>query len=307
MGAAIVFLACVGCYQSFAETDAAEDDGGRDDAAVDYGRDESTTVDVADVADDAPITNPCPPGTVWIPTGPVVLGSDPGEGELDELLEHVAIVSDFCLDTFEVTNRGYFECVAGGGCTPPRSASSCTRAAYYGSPAFDEYPVINVDWYQAAAYCAWRGKRLPTEAEWEKAARGGCEIVAPASCGSEDERTFPWGDTAPDCEHANFVGCIGDTDRTNSLPAGASPYGTMNMAGNVQEWVADWYDMTAYVSCEHVTCVDPQGPITGSERVFRGGNWESVAASLSCANRFRQVQAYYYDTLGFRCAASLAH
>jgi formylglycine-generating enzyme required for sulfatase activity len=249
--------------------------------------------------------NPCPSGSVLLPCGPVLMGSDLGEGDSDEEPEHVVNVSAFCMDETEVTNRDYFDCVATSGCSPPYGSNSRTRAAYYGNATYDGFPVLNVDWAQAAAYCGFRGKRLPTEAEWEKAARGGCEVVAPSGCGSEDERTYPWGEADPDCTYANFVACVGDTEAVGAHPAGASPYGVQDMAGNVQEWVADWYAGTYYDLCRTDECIDPTGPPTGSERTFRGGAWDSAAPYVRVANRFRQVDGYANDNLGFRCAADL--
>ncbi|MBI5499825.1 MAG: formylglycine-generating enzyme family protein [Deltaproteobacteria bacterium] len=247
--------------------------------------------------------DPCPAGTSYVPCGPVLLGSDTGEGDGDEEPEHVVDVSAYCMDTDEVTNGGFAECVAAGGCTAPHADGSATRASYYSHPSYAAYPVIAVDRDQAEAYCRWVGKRLPTEAEWEKAARGGCEIAAPSGCGSEDERTYPWGEDEPTCTLANFAGCAGDTDRGGARPAGASPYGVRDLAGNVQEWVADWYAATIYTACGAGGCVDPGGPPTGTERVFRGGAWESAVAYLRNANRFRQVPGYSDEHLGFRCVA----
>lgn len=249
--------------------------------------------------------NPCPAGTLLVPCGPAVIGSDPAEGETDEEPEHTVDVSAFCIDAAEVTNLSYAACVTAGGCDAPGATGSATRSSYYGNPTYDSFAVVNVTWFQADAYCTWVGKRLPTEAEWEKAARGGCELQAPVGCGPEDERTYPWGEAEPVCERANFVGCIADVDRVQARPTGASPYGVQDMTGNVQEWVSDWYLGTSYDTCRFGTCVDPTGPGLGSDKVFRGGHWESVPGYLRVANRFRQLPGFYDYHTGFRCVAPI--
>jgi serine/threonine-protein kinase len=219
--------------------------------------------------------------------------SNPAEScQSDEQPLHTVTLSAYSIDKYEVTNARYQACVDAGGCEPLQRASSYTRDVYFGNPEFADYPVLNVTWDQASAFCAWEGKRLPTEAEWEKAARG-----------SSDTRKYPWGDQAPTQELANFGNSVGDTTPVGSYLAGASPYGVMDMAGNVWEWVSDWYQSDYYsVSPSN----NPQGPATGRDRVLRGGSWSDSDDSVRSA--FRGVFSpgrWIYLVLGFRCVRSL--
>ena len=265
-----------------------------------------------DVCDDSSGVAVCaPPPMVAIPAGPFRMGSDPGEpgSADDERPEHPVTLSAYLIDPREVTNAEYRQCVTSLGCTPPSSPDSNTRADYYTSATYDRYPVINVSWVQAYEYCYLMDKRLPTEAEWEKAARGGCEIVAPSTCGPEDERTYPWGEAAPACDLANFdrVGsCVpdSDTDITGSRPSGASPYGVDDLAGNVWEWVQDYYSDTYYQTCAG-GCADPSGPVGGSYRVIRGGAWDHSSSFLRVAGRSSATLNSTLNSIGFRCAMSL--
>lgn len=246
---------------------------------------------------------------IFIPAGSFRMGCDssnPAENMCTEYYSqaheqplHTVMLSAYYIDKHEVTNARYVACVAAGGCAPPQSNSSRTRADYYGNPVYANYPVINVDWFQARDFCAWAGKRLPTEAEWEKAARG-----------SSDTRRYPWGNQDPTCDLANWwgidVGCVGDTAAVGSYPTGASPYGVLDMAGNVCEWTADWYQ-EEYYSVSPVS--NPQGPATGVYRVLRGGSWDyhyGNDLSLRAAYRLRNSPDYWsFGGYGFRCARSL--
>jgi serine/threonine-protein kinase len=237
----------------------------------------------------AAATGGCPEGMALVPAGAFVMGSEGEAARADERPERVVTTASFCIAGAETTRAEWRACEAAGACTGPDAA--CLAGAR--APG-DEEAVTCIDARQAAAYCAWAGGRLATEAEWEKAARGGCELAAPAGCGPEDRRTYPWGDDAPDCVRANLTDCGGRVDRVASRPLGDSPYGLHDMAGNVAEWVADDAGGSA-------AAADDAGGRT--LRVVRGGSWGDPPRWVRAASRGRFDPSRASPYIGVRCAA----
>ena len=219
---------------------------------------------------------------VYVPAGSFIMG---GNG----WSEHEVNLDGYWIDKYEVTNSQYAQCVAAGDCAAPGYRKSSIRGSYYGNSEYDDYPVIYVSWYDARDYCQWAGGELPTEAQWEKAARG------------TDGRRYPWGNEPPNSTLSNYDRNVGDTKAVGSYPKGVSPYGAMDMAGNVYEWVNDWYS-ASYYSVSPVN--NPPGPTTGTYKVFRGGSWQSFVDSLHSASRSYQNPGYRFESFGFRCAIS---
>jgi len=223
---------------------------------------------------------------IYIPSGEFVMGTS--NGEPNEKPSKTVFTNAYWIDQTEVTNSQYALCVSEGKCEIPYSNSSNRQNFYYGNPDFDNFPVIYVTWNDAQAYCKWVGGRLPSEAEWEKAARG------------TDERIYPWGNVSPNYGFVNY-GSNGDTTLVGSYPQGKSPYGVLDMAGNVWEWVADWYDENYY---SYSTGNNPTGPETGIYRVMRGGSWINTEWHIRTTYRLGRKESDQRNLNGFRCVVS---
>jgi serine/threonine-protein kinase len=224
-----------------------------------------------------------------IPAGEFAMGSD--SYNTDEKPAHKIQLDAFYIDKYEVTNALYKTCVDADACLPPENKSSTTRSSYYGNSEFDDFPVIYITWDMANTYCNWRGAHLPTEAQWEKAARG------------TDGRTYPWGENI-DETFANYNFSMGDTTAVGSYESGKSPYGVYDMSGNVWEWVADWYSESYYMDSP---LNNPMGPDVGTYRVLRGGSWLNDENVVRAANRgWNQLEYFDHTDFGFRCASDSA-
>lgn len=223
---------------------------------------------------------------VYVPAGEFLMGSTEGYGEEDEHSQHKVYLDAFWIDQTEVTNLMYAKCVNEGACTPPESTKSYSQDKYFGNPIYDNYPVIFVNWNQARKYCQWAQRILPTEAQWEKAARG------------IEALTYPWGNENPNHELANFSDIIGDTTNVGRFPAGASQYGALDLAGNVSEWVLDFYG--AYPFSSYLVS-NPLGPSTGNYRILRGGSWIIGPFLIRSSERFWVSPLYADNDSGFRC------
>lgn len=241
---------------------------------------------------------------VLVPAGILHMGGFDIHAENDELPAHDITLKEFWLDQTEVTNGMYALCVQSGACRPPQKVSSNRQPEYFGNPEFQDYPVIQIAWMDAQTYCTWAGRRLPTEAEWERAARG------------DDMRTYPWGDEPPSEKFANYNDLIHDTSRVGSYAAGASPFGVLDMAGNVWEWVSDYYDVDYYLTSPTENPLGSSQTPRLFQRVIRGGSYQDPWVNIRLANRGYEAGPNPNATfdspellgsssvkIGFRCAS----
>jgi serine/threonine-protein kinase len=231
---------------------------------------------------------------VYVPKGEFTMGNGDSNAPI-----HTVYLDAFWIDQFEVTNKQYQACVDAGTCESPSSKSSYTHPSYYENTEFDNYPVLYVNWDKANRYCeVWAGGDLPTEAQWEKAASWDET--------TQTQRVYPWGDSI-DCSFGNFYdtqnnkNCIGDTTPVGSYDSGKSPYGAYDMAGNVWEWVNDYYQSDYYID----NAINPQGPTNSVYRVLRGGSWDNLFNFARSAYRYGYTPDYANYNFGFRCARSL--
>ena len=226
---------------------------------------------------------------VLVPAGKFILGS--GNGDFNARPVQEVDLDAFYMDIYEVTNASYEACVDARQCTPPAlNGLGGFLEHYYDDPQYANYPVVYVTWFQARSYCGWRGAELPTEAQWEKSARGA------------DGLPYPWGQYIA-CEQANYFGCSGLPSPVGSLSAGESPYGVYDLSGNVWEWVADWYSDTYYQTSPFPA--NPTGPQAGLLRVLRGGSFVDDENSQRAFNRNRDLPENFNWNIGFRCARRL--
>ncbi|GIK56245.1 MAG: SUMF1/EgtB/PvdO family nonheme iron enzyme [Chloroflexi bacterium] len=237
---------------------------------------------------------------VYVPAGEFMMGSEAGQS--DEKPVHAVYLDSFWIDQTEVTNGMYALCVRDGDYVQPSSLTSYTRDSYYANPTFAEYPVINVSWQDARNYCEWAGARLPTQTEWEKAARWDEE--------NQEARTYPWGNTFDGallnfCDencpfnHPDVTVDDGyeDTAPVGSYPDSISPYGALDMVGNVWEWTASLYETYPYDPNDGRENLNGTG-----QRVLRGGSWNNNDNNVRAANRNNNDPTNRNNNVGFRCA-----
>ena len=237
---------------------------------------------------------------VYVPEGEFLMGSreDDDLAYEDEKPQHSVYLDAYWIDQTPVTNAMFVQFLNEQG-DKGEAVKSWVQTGIFTDgkikknkngwqveEGYADHPVVNVTWHGARAYAKWAGRELPSEAQWEKAARG------------TDGRTYPWGEGI-DCNRANYRGCIGGTSPVGSFPTGASPYGALDMAGNVWEWVADWYNENYYSTSPNS---NPSGPNNGEYRVVRGGSWNLNERLARSAHRDLYYPDFAVNVNGFRCA-----
>ena len=224
-----------------------------------------------------------PEGMIFIPEGYFEMGSS-SLGSKEEGPSHFVYTSSFYIDQFEVSNSDYKKFLL---------STDHPKPKFWKDNRFNDpgKPIVGVSWFDAVAYARWLGKRLPTEAEWEKAARG------------NDGRAFPWGGKWDKGFFFYFVNIFGDNDNyiytapVDYYKSGISPFGVFNMAGNVWEWCQDWYEKNYY---RYSPETNPKGPLTGREKVLRGGSWASEIKGVRVTRRARNNPSIRNEIYGFR-------
>ncbi|MDK2743651.1 MAG: SUMF1/EgtB/PvdO family nonheme iron enzyme [Nitrospira sp.] len=237
---------------------------------------------------------------IRIPAGAFLMGSN--DGLPNEKPEHHVTLDAYYIDQFEITASRYQKFVESASRNlPPMWDDGADQS-------LKELPAVGMSWTDAARYCKWAGRRLPSEAEWEKAARG------------TDGRRYPWGHMQPFVDIANYNRGVWVSDAVTLVPVGSglegmsvrfglksggrSPYGLSHMAGNAAEWVGDWYDREYYPRSPEK---NPTGPPTGEKRVLRGGSWADLPIALRVTARFSAEPDFEDRTIGFRCAADVGN
>jgi formylglycine-generating enzyme required for sulfatase activity len=218
---------------------------------------------------------------IYIPAGDFTMGDNGFDAPA-----HTVTLDGYWIQQTTVTNQMYEQCVKAGGCAAPTQQLG---GPVFSNPQFASHPVVGVSWSQAQAYCGWMQGSLPTEAQWEKAARG------------TNGNTYPWGSANPSCDLLNYANCYGRTTSVTAYADGASMYGVLDMAGNVFEWIADWYDVN-YYGQSPVT--NPTGPQSGQYRVVRGSSFETATEQVASAIRRFDEQGDSRRDTGFRCAVN---
>jgi formylglycine-generating enzyme required for sulfatase activity len=274
-----------------------DDEAGDEVAETATGTETSATTEISETETETETGAELDPNLLEIPGGTFDMGCTALDGNCDPENQpaHAVTLSPYWIEATEVTVAAYKQCVDAGGCTEPGKDSPCS----YSNLLTLDHPINCVTWQQATDYCGWKGRRLPTEAEWEFAARG------------TTGRPFPWGTAEASCAFAHMFqmnseqstyGCdTNDTAAVGSYPDGVSAYGAFDMAGNVEEWVADWFSLTWYAESP---ANDPIGPSEGTQRSVRGGDYYDASHfNLRTMERARANPDITAAERGFRCAA----